>query len=100
MPLLGAHARALLKGAVINAENHNRLAEEDKCWRSHNKKEEKSKRSRPVEKQVSVTKIKTHSSDKWVRFYYSTLNNTLVKFLNLQPDSFKGGVLENRHPKR
>merc|ERR1712212_708038 len=32
---LGAHAKASLKAAVVNAENRNRLSEEDKCWRSH-----------------------------------------------------------------
>ena len=36
---LGGYARATLKAAVINAENRNRLTEEDKCWREKNEKD-------------------------------------------------------------
>merc|ERR1712141_555960 len=41
---LGKFARASLKAAVINAENRNRLNEEDRCWRSHADARSKSKK--------------------------------------------------------
>lgn len=77
--LLGPHARASLKAAVINAENRNRLNEEDRCWRSHlesrsdkstNAKSEGSsdKRHRKRKEPNKSEKIETEMSknDKWV----------------------------------
>ena len=46
---LGGYARATLKAAVINAENRNRLTEEDKCWREKNEKDSR-KKSRKIER--------------------------------------------------
>lgn len=37
MPILGEFAKATLKAAVVQAENRNRLVEEDSCWRERQK---------------------------------------------------------------
>merc|ERR1711953_125785 len=73
---LGEFARATLKAAVINAENRNRLNEEDKCWREKSDKREKrshtSKNANKYENNrplVTVDRIKSKRNiDKWVLF--------------------------------
>ena len=70
----GAFAQATLKAAVINAENRNRLTEEDKCWRDKSK--EKSRKRKAEEKnslleqendRIKVTRLKAKKHiDKWV----------------------------------
>merc|ERR1712141_848843 len=70
---LGEFARATLKAAVINAENRNRLNEEDKCWREKSDKREKrshtSKNANKYENNrplVTVDRIKSKRNiDKW-----------------------------------
>merc|ERR1711990_634097 len=65
---LGGYARATLKTAVINAENRNRLTEEDKCWREKNEKDSK-KKSRKIERgepNTTIERIKSKRHiDKW-----------------------------------
>ena len=67
---LGGYARATLKAAVINAENRNRLTEEDKCWREKNEKDSR-KKSRKIERgepNTTIERIKSKRHiDKWVR---------------------------------
>ena len=57
---------------MINAENRNRLTEEDKCWRDKTRRDRKRK---PPEKslldqendRIKVTRLKTKkNADKWV----------------------------------
>jgi len=40
MPILGEFAKATLKAAVVQAENRNRLVEEDSCWRERQKEKD------------------------------------------------------------
>ena len=40
MPILGDFAKATLKAAVVQAENRNRLLEEDSCWREREKEKD------------------------------------------------------------
>merc|ERR1712235_41125 len=65
---LGGYARATLKAAVINAENRNRLTEEDKCWREKNEKDSR-KKSRKIERgepNTTIERIKSKRHiDKW-----------------------------------
>ena len=68
---LGGYARATLKAAVINAENRNRLTEEDKCWREKNERDSRTK-SRNIERgepNTTIERIKSKRHiDKWVSF--------------------------------
>ena len=69
---LGGYARATLKAAVINAENRNRLTEEDKCWREKNERDSR-KKSRKIERgepNTTIERIKSKRHiDKWVSFF-------------------------------
>jgi len=71
---LGAHAKASLKAAVVNAENRNRLSEEDKCWRSHQERSGSSfsRRERgyrePKDPKIEIDRphdSRLPTSDKW-----------------------------------
>ena len=44
MPILGEFAKATLKAAVVQAENRNRLVEEDSCWRERQKEKDPDRR--------------------------------------------------------
>jgi len=70
---LGAHARASLKAAVINAENRNRLNEEDRCWRSHADSRSKSKNKSDLKLEKRKRKdprnsepVEISTAQKWV----------------------------------
>merc|ERR1712174_23501 len=77
---LGGYARATLKAAVINAENRNRLTEEDKCWREKNERESR-KTSKPIQTEEPNTTIERIKSkrhvDKWVKTMITLLKNPL-----------------------